>query len=103
MQSLCLFLQARAAEEDASTTDPLSAACQAELDAYKEDASTNINKNVQLGGFLVCSFFCGALAFREDASTNINKNVQLGGFPAVALLKGRLPLHMACPISHSVL
>jgi len=30
------LLQARAAEEDASTTDPLSAACQAELDAYKQ-------------------------------------------------------------------
>lgn len=44
-------LQARAAEEDASTTDPLSAACQAELDAFKQDASTNINKNVQLGGW----------------------------------------------------
>lgn len=44
----CLTNQARAAEEDASTTDPLSAACQAELDAFKQDASTNINKNVQL-------------------------------------------------------
>lgn len=57
--SFQLALQARAAEEDASTSDPLSAACQAELDAFKQDASTNINKNVRLGAYCIrCSFRC---------------------------------------------
>ena len=47
-------MQAREAELDASKAEPLSAACQAELDAFKQDASTNINKNVRLGEAAAC-------------------------------------------------
>lgn len=46
----CLGAQARGAADDpAAGGPPLRRSCQAELDDFHEDASTNINKNVAVG------------------------------------------------------
>ena len=46
----CLAQQDLAVALDDSLP-PLSKACQAELDAFRQDAASNVNKNVPIGGW----------------------------------------------------